>query len=89
MDEKQFQVIFKTGRDQTVQCRKCSAKSDPVREGEGVEKWCEEHVCGEEPKVAEEKSEETAPEPELPGEPSQDDSEDISDEEEDEEEDGD
>lgn len=48
MDKSKFDVIFKTGRDQTVQCRGCGVKSPPVREGEGVENWCEAHKCGQE-----------------------------------------
>ena len=67
MDEKKFQAIFKTGRNHTIQCSGCGVKSPPVREGEGVEKWCEDHVCGEDEKAVEPGSQGDKPDPEPTG----------------------
>jgi hypothetical protein len=51
MDEKRFDVVFKTGRDHTVQCKECGVKSPPLRPGEALDAWCAAHVCGEEDKA--------------------------------------
>lgn len=48
MAARRFDIIFKTGRNQTAQCKACGVKSPSLREGEILDKWCEDHVCGQE-----------------------------------------